>query len=70
VQCELDPKEKEELIEDIEQLKSYNEDKDAPLKILPKEKIKANIGRSPDWRDVLLMRAYFDYKPTGKYNLM
>jgi len=70
VQCELDPKEKEELIEDIEQLKSYNEDKDAPLKILPKEKIKANIGRSPDWRDVLLMRSYFDYKPTGKYNLM
>jgi hypothetical protein len=32
------------------------------LRILPKEKIKENIGRSPDWRDVLLMRVYFDLK--------
>jgi phage terminase large subunit len=51
---------KEEIIEELEQLKSYETDKDGKLRILPKEQIKQNIGRSPDWRDALLMRSYFD----------
>lgn len=68
IECELDPKHKEELIEDIEWLKSYKEDSDGKLRILPKEHIKSNIGRSPDWRDILLMRAYYEYyKNVGKY---
>ena len=31
------------------------------LAIVKKAKIKENIGRSPDWRDLMLMRKYFDY---------
>ena len=46
-----------ELIEqELEQLKTYDSDKDGKLKIMPKEKIKENIGRSPDWLDCFIMR--------------
>lgn len=66
--CDVSPKHKEEIIEDIEQLKSYQTDKEGKLRILPKEEIKELIGRSPDWRDVLLMRVYFDLRKNyGKY---
>lgn len=61
-ECDLSDEDQAEIIEDIEQLKSYNTDKDGKLRILPKEKVKELIGRSPDWRDVLLMRALFEYK--------
>ena len=27
----------------------------------PKPEIKEDLGRSPDWRDMLLMRCWFDY---------
>lgn len=57
--ADVSNKHKEEIIEEFEQLKTYDEDKDGKLKILPKEKIKELIGRSPDWRDTLLMRFYF-----------
>jgi len=64
---DLSEKHKEEIVEDLEQLKTYDEDKDGKLKILPKEKIKENIGRSPDWRDVFMMRMYFECMPSVKY---
>lgn len=64
IKAELSEKNQEEIIEELEQLKSYDSDKDGKIKILPKEKIKEFIGRSPDFRDALMMRAYFDvYKP-------
>jgi len=65
IQCDVSPKHKEMIIEDLEQLKSYDNDKDGKLKILPKEDIKQAIGRSPDFRDVLMMRKYFDYVKQG-----
>jgi hypothetical protein len=43
-------------------LKTYDTDKDGKLRILPKEKIKEHIGRSPDWLDIFIMRMYFDVK--------
>lgn len=64
--CDIQEKYRNEIIEELEQLKSYNADKDGKLRILPKEKIKDNIGRSPDWRDVLMMRVYFDLIPVYK----
>lgn len=63
IQCDLTDKQQESITEELEQLKSYELDKDGKLKVLPKEKIKDNIGRSPDYRDMLMMRCYFDYKP-------
>lgn len=63
ISCEVATDSRTEIIEDLEQLKSYETDKDGKLRILPKEKIKEAIGRSPDWRDVLLMRMYFELNP-------
>jgi phage terminase large subunit len=68
ISCELQGKYKEEIIEELEQLKSYKSDTEGKLRILPKDKIKDNIGRSPDWRDLLLMRVIFELKKGyGKY---
>jgi hypothetical protein len=64
--CNLSAKDKEEITEELEQLKSHDADNDGKLRILPKEIIKQNIGRSPDWRDVLLMRQVFDFAITSK----
>lgn len=52
--------EKEEIIEELGQLKNHKADQDGKVYLLPKKEIKENIGRSPDWRDTLLMRSYFD----------
>lgn len=71
IKAELQSAHKDELIEDLEQLKSFDSDKDAKVRILPKAKIKDAIGRSPDWRDVLLMRMSFDLNPGyGQYDFI
>lgn len=51
---------------DLAQLKTYDSDKDGKLKILPKDKIKENIGRSPDYLDNFIMRMYYEVKPVSK----
>jgi len=66
IEAELTQKEKDAIIEELEQLKTFDADKDGKAKILPKSKIKDNIGRSPDWRDVLMMRVFYDLKPSKK----
>ena len=38
-------------------------DKDSKKQVLPKDKIKEVLGRSPDFSDTLMMREYFDLKP-------
>lgn len=53
--------EKEEITNEIEQLQTWKADSDGRLMLKPKASIKEDIGRSPDWRDMLLMRAWFDY---------
>lgn len=67
VDIELEQKYQKEIIEELEQLQIFDVDKDTKIKLLPKDKIKVNIGRSPDWRDVLLMRSYFDLKPESEF---
>lgn len=54
--------EKDLLIEEIEWLKSYDDEKGGKARLLPKDKIKEAIGRSPDFLDTLLMRMYFEMK--------
>ena len=58
---------KECIIEELEQVRAKNQDKDARLQIIPKDTIKALIGRSPDYADALAMRMYYEIKPSGKY---
>lgn len=48
--------------EELQMLKTFDVDKDNKLRILPKEKIKELIGRSPDWLDVFIMRMYYELK--------
>lgn len=54
---------KETIIEELEQVKRHNIDKDGKLSIIPKEKVKELLGRSPDFSDSLMMRIYFELVP-------
>lgn len=55
---------KEELIAELEQIKSKDADKDGKKKIVPKEEIKEILGHSPDLSDTLMMRMYFELVAT------
>lgn len=59
----------EDLIEELEQVKSvYSDEK---LKLISKDEVKSNIGRSPDYADALMMRMFFELnKNTGIYNIV
>ena len=56
----IDDATKQTIETELGQLKTYDSDKDGKLKILPKEKIKENIGRSPDYLDNFIMRMFFE----------
>jgi hypothetical protein len=51
------------LIEELEQIKAKDIDKDGKNAIIPKKDIVATLGRSPDISDCLLMRMYFSFAP-------
>ena len=58
-----DGKQKQLIIEELEQVKQKYVDNDSSKGIIPKDKVKAAIGRSPDFSDCLAMRMYFEYTP-------
>jgi phage terminase large subunit len=60
ITANLSDKDKEEIIEELETIK--REDKEGKIRIQPKDKVKGLIGRSPDWRDMLMMRFAFDFE--------
>lgn len=53
--------EREEIVRELEQLQTWHADSDGKLELKPKEEIKQDLGYSPDWRDMFLMRCWFDY---------
>lgn len=55
------------LTEELEQVKQHNMDKDTKKQVLPKDKVKELIGRSPDISDALMMRMYFEVKPSRSF---
>jgi len=57
---------REDIIQEIEQLKRRDIDQEGKLKIMPKDEIKEIIGRSPDFLDCLTMRMYFELAPSYK----
>lgn len=57
---------KDMIIEDLEQIKAKDIDKDGKLKIVDKETIKENLGRSPDVSDAIMMRMVGEVKPKYK----
>lgn len=60
VEAELSEQDKETIKEDLGELKRDKLDDDTMLYLRPKDEIKKDIGRSPDWRDVILMRYWFE----------
>lgn len=62
ISAEVSERTKEMIIAEIEQIKSDNKD-GKKLSVINKDTVKQAIGRSPDYRDMLLMREYFDLKP-------
>jgi phage terminase large subunit len=57
-----DDRYKTDMIQEVEQLKRDKIDNDGKLAVLKKDKIKAIIGRSPDYSDSLIMREYLELK--------
>lgn len=55
---------REQLIEELEQIKSRDIDKDQKLKIVSKDEVKETLGRSPDFADTMMMRMMLEYKST------
>ena len=59
---------KNNIIEELEQVRMKDADKDNKLQIIPKDTVKAIIGRSPDYSDALAMRCYYEVDSNfGKY---
>jgi hypothetical protein len=60
---------KRKLIEELEQVKSRDLDKDGKLKIIGKDEVKERIGRSPDFSDMLMMRMWFEVSKEKQPNI-
>ncbi len=59
---------KKYIIEELEQVRSKDIDKDKKLQILQKDKVKTILERSPDYSDALMMRMYYEIDNNfGKY---
>lgn len=50
------------IVQELEQVKQYNMDKDGKKQIAPKDTVKELLGRSPDYSDMIMMRMWFFYK--------
>lgn len=66
ISADLSVEEKEAIIEELSTIER-DPSNTKKLSIVKKAKVKENIGRSPDWRDMILMRKFFDYDE-GKTN--
>ena len=56
------------IIEECEQVRTKDADKDNKLQIVAKDNVKAILGRSPDYSDALAMRMYYEIDSNfGKY---
>lgn len=51
------------VIQELEQVKQKKLDSDLKKGVIPKDKVKELIGRSPDFSDTLMMREFFELAP-------
>lgn len=58
---------REGIIQELEQVKQYKMDKDGKRMVMPKDKVKELIGRSPDFSDALMMREWFELTPKATW---
>lgn len=66
ISAEIDPKVKNWIIEELEQVRALNIERDAPLQVVPKEVVEELIRRSPDFSDTMVLRMYGDLIPIKK----
>lgn len=59
---EMEAKDKEDLIEELDVIKQIHLDSDKKTEIEDKKKVKELIGRSPDLADTLMMRMFFELR--------
>lgn len=57
---------KDQIIEEVEQLKMARFDNNRKVGLVPKDNIRELIGRSPDFLDALIMREYFEFIEPGR----
>lgn len=57
---------KSEIVQELEQVKIKNQDKDGKLEIVGKDDVKASLGRSPDFSDAIMLRCYFELSQSKK----
>lgn len=55
------------IIEELQQVKQLEVDSDKKKGVVPKDKVKQMIGRSPDFSDTLMMRMHFELKPVYNF---
>lgn len=60
---EIADKEKQDLIEELEQVKMKDLNSDMKKGVVQKDIVKQNIGRSPDISDAIMMRMFFELVP-------
>jgi phage terminase large subunit len=61
-----DEETKQLIIQELEQVKQKNMDKDGKRAVVPKDEVKEILGRSPDFSDTMMMREWFDLRPAFK----
>ena len=59
IAAKVTSEQEQRIIEELEQVRQYKMDSDGKRAVMPKEKIKEIIGRSPDFSDTIMMRMYF-----------
>lgn len=58
-----DPEIVAKIIEEFEQVKQKDMDKDGKKQVVPKDKVKELLGRSPDFSDMIMMRMWWEIQP-------
>lgn len=66
LQCESEQI-KKWLIQELQQVRQKKVDDDKKKGVMPKDKVKEKIGRSPDFADAVMMHEYFDLTPSMKF---
>jgi phage terminase large subunit len=69
IECN-DVKMKADIIQELEYVKQWNMDKDGKRQVMPKDKVKEFIGRSPDFSDTLMMREWFELMPQRSWAIV
>jgi hypothetical protein len=67
ISATLTETEKDQLVEELGQIRRKITDDHTTLQIIGKEEVKENLGRSPDLSDAMMMRMIFDLEKPKHY---